>query len=188
MPLSYSTTHWPDVLGQTYRKVPLYTTLRTPSTGAGDQRLTVDGPAYRFLLGFTALDRFDASRVQVACDYLAAGWGQLWFWEWRSEPHVNSVTSTATDSYTLPATSVTSLVARVNGILTSCSVDEGAGPLGQDVATFGSATLPDLPVTFEFEGRYLRRVRLDQSSITLTDRQNDSGVWQATVTLVETAS
>lgn len=186
MPLPvYSSTHFPDLPGQKYRKTPVLTSVRSPLATAGDQRKTVNTLLYRFDLTWSALSGVQHSLIQEAVNMLNGVWGQMFFWEWKRAPYVHSVTSTATDTYTLPAKDVTGLTATVNGVLTACTVSPGTGANGEDQAVFGSATAAGVPVVFSFSGRYLRTVQLISDSFKQVDRAGDLNVWQASVTLIE---
>jgi hypothetical protein len=188
MPLTIDATTFPDIIGQAYSKQLVFTSVSTGITSGKDQDITITEPVYTFRLGWTALSRTQAALLTESFRTCGGQWGEVWFREWRQGRHLVTFTGTDSEEYMIPATDVTDLTATVDGVLTSCMLVHEAGQGGATLAAFGNVVPEGAEIVFDFVGRRIRRVRFSNVDLGLTDRSNDSNVWQGSVVLLEVSA
>jgi hypothetical protein len=185
MPLTYSTTCLPDIRGQSYdRATPLYVTLQSDSTSAGDQRRNIAPIRYEYALGWQYLDDDSASLVYEAVLMLGGPWQSMYFFEW-DETTVSPLIGVGDDvvaTFTIPGKETHDQTFLVDGTPTAGTVHVGAGTNGEDTVEFGSPPTGGVDIDATFTGRVRQTVKIDSTTFGLAD--SPTGLWRAQLELV----
>jgi hypothetical protein len=186
---------WPDIIGQqSNRSAPIYVTLQSDPTTAGDQRRNLAPFHYEYTLGWSFLNAANAGAIHDAVIELGGPWGTTSWFEWDVSDRTGSGVSAwfggfnvgpgdgATKTFTLPAKQTSSQVIYVAGTPTAVTISAGAGPLGEDQITFASAPALHATISAFLVGRIRQSVRINQTSVTFTD--TPAGLWQTNLAFI----
>lgn len=193
MPPVYSTTLFPDVVGQDWLRWREYQTIQSDPTTAGDQRVAMGGTniLWAYKLGWAVLQLSDAQALLHAFEFMGGETLGLLFFEWIARTYTNvyvGLGDGTSNPVTLPVKGAPSVVVRANGTPVAGTFLAGTGSNGEDqFDPTGTITLGQT-IRADFTGRRRRTVRLrskDSFRLGLRPRATPL-LWQANVELIET--
>lgn len=195
---TYSTTLFPDVIGQAYSRGRAMRTLSSPQDTAFDQIKTLDGSnvLWKYMLGWSPMSLANAQAIYHAVEFMGGDCSGLYFFEWESlawtDVYVGLGDGT-TNPITLPVKGGASgtTTVKVSGTPIAGTFSSGTGTNGEDRFTPSSAVTNGATIRATFTGWRRRKVMVfDESTLELelTRNLDDSGslMWNGTLALIET--
>lgn len=203
MPRFFMTNAWPDIIGQTYRKTPIFETARGEAAtsaslldrrnaGNAPETLIVaeSDPRYRFELAWSFLDTTQAADIREAIKGAYGGWSTLRFAEWFRTIH----TTTSDDGLypwrgtflpqSLPFFDIVDgSVDALSELNESYDFDIVRAPIPWEGLTDTIETSTEV-IYLQLIGRRVRDVRIVQFQAP-TRRHDGTGLYQASVLLEE---
>jgi len=158
---------FPDILGQTYERMPVYLALLSSGTTANDQRRRFEqhDNLFNYKLGWTALSTTQAWALNDVVQNCSGGWRLVVFFEWPATQSVGVTLGTGTGAeqeFTLPSAYTTGITPYIDGVAKTFTLDPLSGINGEDRIIFALADVPagGSVVTADFTGRRRRTVRI----------------------------
>jgi hypothetical protein len=180
---------FPDIIGQTYVRLPNFKTLKSAQDSAADQARNLAGLVYRYQLGWTSLSDSDAAQMLTTLGNVGNEWSSMYFYEWdyHSTSYTYNVPSVGTPVLvTVPWTDTQTgwSVTYNSSPYGSVTLNRAVGPNGEDQLLTGILTLGTLVITAT-SARLQRVVRVESQQFSLKDRQNSANRWQGSVNLIQ---
>ena len=191
MPTTYSTTRFPDVIGQDYDSYRVFRSLRTPVDSAPDQTMNMSGPnvLWTFKLGWQYLSQTVAEQLLHAYEFLGGSTAGMYWFDWIPQTWTSVYVAKGngtTTIFELPvkeATAGTTTVT-VAGAAANPTFSAATGANGEDRISFATAPANNAEIRATFTGRRRRKVRV--TAFKLSARPNSTSLWTATLDLIET--
>lgn len=201
MPPTYSTTLFPDLIGQGYKRYRLYQAIHSDLATAGDQTadLTgIRGALWVYELSWDGMTLYttDAQQLWHAAEFMAGDVLSMAYFDWISRAYSDAFVATADGvarAWDLPGKAISGLTLEVNGGGVAATLGVATGADGRDRATLGGAVAtPALGAVIRasFTGRFARTMRfVDNSAFQMATVPKSSPLrWTASANLVETVA
>jgi hypothetical protein len=198
-PPVYSTTLFPDVLGQTLDRRHVFVSLHSPFETAADQSLSVSpgasGLLWTYNLGWQNLPVTDAQAIFHAVEFMGGDVSGLYFFEWPAYTYLSvyvGLGDGTSNPITLPVKAATggTTAVRANGVSVPGTFSAATGPNGEDRWLPSGVVTNGFTIRTDFTGRRRRKVRpVDKNAFHMTVRPRSAPLlYTATLALIETTA